>query len=234
MATSAVALVLALGLVMGLARVPATLAAFAGVTSSPTNRFAFLEVQAAWQDAPSASGGTVRLSWSASPTASSEPVTYAVLRSPSGSGSFAEIGSTAGLTYSDSPPDGRYDYRIRTLVSSFSRDSATRAVVTDATAPTEATGLAATTASGNGMIDLAWTAGTDATAGVSGYTIRYVSAKKCPAASEAAYPGTRSVGAVTSATVSGLLKANYCFYLVTVDGVGNTSGPSNLAEATAK
>jgi hypothetical protein len=233
-ATSRIALVLALGLVMGLARVPTTVAAFAGLTSSPGNRFAFLEVQPASQNAPSASGGTVQLSWSASPTAATEAVTYAVLRSPAGAGAFAQVGSTSGLTHGDSPPDGTYDYRIRTVVSTFTRDSGTRTVLSDATAPTAATGLTAATGSSNGSIDLAWTAGTDATAGVNGYTIRYVAASKCPVASPSAYPNTTSVGAVTSATVTGLAKGRHCFYLVTIDGVGNTSGPSDVADAAAK
>jgi hypothetical protein len=233
-ATSRIALILALGLVMGLARVPTTVAAFAGLTSSPANRFAFLEVQPASQNGPSASGGTVQLSWGASPTAATEAVTYAVLRSPSGAGAFAQVGSTSGLAITDTPPDGTYDYRIRTVVSSFSRDSGTRTVLSDATAPIAATGLSATTGASNGSIDLAWTAGTDATSGVSGYTIRHVAANKCPSASPTAYPNTRSAGAVTSATVSGLAKGRHCFYLVTIDGVGNQSGPSNVVDATAK
>jgi hypothetical protein len=233
-ATSRIALVLALVVVAGLVRVPTTIAAFAGLTSSPGNRFAFLEVQPASQNAPSASGGTVQLSWNASPTASTEAVSYEIMRSPAGAGAFVQVGSTSGLGHSDTPPDGTYDYRIRTVVSTFTRDSGTRTVLSDATAPTAATGLAAATGSANGTIDLAWTGGTDATSGVGGYTIRRVAANKCPAASPTAYPNTMSVGAVTSATVTGLAKGRHCFYLVTIDGVGNTSGPSNVADATAK
>lgn len=213
---------------------PATLAAFAGLTSSPSNSFAFLEVQAASQQAPSASGGAVQLSWSASPTAATESVAYLVMRSPAGAGAFVQVGSTSGLSHTDTPPDGNYDYRIRTAVSTFYRDSGARTVLSDATAPTAATGLSAATGASKGTVDLSWTAGTDATAGVSGYTIRYVRARSCPAAGEAAYPNTRSVGAETSATVSGLSRGKYCFYLVTSDAVGNQSGPSSVADARAK
>ncbi len=105
----------------------------------------------------------------------------------------------------------------------------------DAMAPTAASGLAASTGSSSGTIDLSWTAGTDTTSGVAGYTVRYVSSKTCPTASTAKYPNTTSVGAVTSTTVTQLSSAKlYCFYLVTLDSAGNQSGASNVASATAK
>lgn len=120
-------------------------------------------------------------------------------------------------------------------MSTFSTDSNAQSAMVDGTPPTAATSVTAASGGTNGAVDLSWTAATDATSGVAGYTIRYVQAATCPAASESAYPGTTSVGAVTATTVSGLTRnKQYCFYLTTGDGAGNQSGPSDVASAKAK
>jgi hypothetical protein len=308
--------------------VPLTLAAFNTSTSSPGNAFAVLEVQPAVQGTPSSlSAGVVQLTWTASPTAASESVTYGILRRPSGVGAYVQVGTTAGLTFNDTPPaDGLYDYAIRAAVTTLTTDSnaltarsdatapsvtvtcdaaackgagwytgsvsalatatdlgsgvstteitldgsttaisgssvslpvtgdgvhalsaratdvagnvATPTIVSiriDGTAPSAASGLAAATGASAGQVALTWTAGSDATSGVAGYTIRYVQSATCPAASPSAYPSTTSVGAVTAATVGELVSGKkYCFYLVTLDAAGNQSGPSNVANAKAK
>ncbi len=118
--------------------IPATLASFASLTTSPSNTFTLLEVQpATLTAAASLAGGVVRLSWSASPTAATETVTYAVMRRPSGSGAFAQAAAVAsGLTYDDTPPsDGSYDYELRTTVATFTRDSNIVSAVSDRTPP---------------------------------------------------------------------------------------------------
>jgi hypothetical protein len=214
---------------------PATLATFGSSTSSPGNAFTNLVVApATLNSASSIGGGIVRLSWSASPTASTETVTYGILRRPSG-GAFAQVATVSGLTYDDAPGDGFHDYEVRAIVSGFSADGNALSAMVDTTAPTAASGVTAATGTANGTVDLAWSAAADATSGVAGYTIRYVQANTCPAASPAAYPGTTSVGTVASATVTGLVRnKQYCFYLVTIDNAGNQSGPSNVASAKAK
>ena len=210
------------------------LASFSSATSSPTNTFASLEVQPVVLDPASQAGGSIHLTWSASPTAATENVTYDVMRR-SGGGAFAFIATASGLVYNDAPGDGAWEYMIRSVVSTFSRDSNTRSATVDQTGPTAPSGLSAAPGGANGTVSLSWTAGTDATTGVSGYTIRFVQASSCPAASPAAYPSTTAVGAVTETTVAGLVRnKQYCFYLVTSDGAGNESGPSNVASAKAK
>lgn len=98
----------------------------------------------------------------------------------------------------------------------------------DLTAPTAATGLTGAKGLSAGQINLTWTAGTDALSGVAGYTIHRTGVvASCPATSAANYPNTLSVGAVTSATVSGLVSTSkYCFYLTTNDVAGNASANS--------
>ena len=221
---------------LGLVGVPlvTTISAFSSATSSPANSFTNLTVAASSLDPAAVSSGSVQLSWTASATVASESGSYLVMRRPSG-GSYAQVASTGSLAYTDAPGDGSWEYLVRAAVSSFSADSNSRGVSIDLTPPTAASGVTAATGSASGSVDLAWAAGTDATSGVSGYTIHYVQANSCPAPGAGAYPTTVSVGAVTSQSVGGLVKnKNYCFYLVTSDAAGNASGPSNVASAKAK
>jgi hypothetical protein len=217
-----------------LASLPVTLASFNATTSLPNNAFTNLVVQPGTLSAPvTAAAGVVQLSWTASPTAGA---TYAVLRSPSGLATWTSVATLAGLSYSDTPPsDGLWDYEILAFVAAFTATSNLQTGRSDGTAPSAATAVTAATGSVKGTIGLTWTAGTDAGSGVSGYTVRFVQATTCPAASISAYPNAISVGAVTVTTVTGLATAKtYCFYLITSDAAGNTSGASNLASAKAK
>lgn len=231
----AAATILGLALVGLRQPIVTTFALFQALTTSSSNAFSVLEVRPATLNTASASGAVVHLAWSASPTASTESVTYGILRRPSGSGAFAEVASTSALSYDDAPGDGRYDYEIRAAVTTLTADSNALAAMVDTTPPTAATGVSAATGPTSGTVNLNWTAGTDATSGVAGYTIRYVQINKCPAPSVASYPNSTSVGAVTTATLAGLVSGKpYCFYLITVDRVGLQSGPSNVAGANAK
>lgn len=217
-----------------LASVPVTLASFSATTSSPNNAFTNLVVQPATLATPvTAAAGAVRLSWTASATPGA---TYAVLRSPSGFGLWAQVATLAGLSYSDTPPaDGQWDYEVQAVVASFTATSNLATGLSDRTAPTAATSVTAATGTATGTVSLTWTSASDGGSGVAGYTIRFVQATTCPAAGPANYPQSTSVGPVTSATVGGLTSAKkYCFYLFTSDAAGNTSGASNVASAKAK
>jgi hypothetical protein len=214
-----------------------TTASLAALTTSPTNTFAVLEVSPAAQSPPTSfTGGVVSLSWSASPTAATELVTYGIERRATGSGTFSEVARTTALSYTDTPAaDGSYDYVVRAIVGSLWTDGAVRTAISDATSPTAASALAATSGTANGTVNLSWRVATDAMSGVAGYTVRFVQTTTCPAANAAAYPGSTSVGAATATTVGSLARARtYCFYLVALDAVGNQSGPSNVASAKAK
>ena len=104
----------------------------------------------------------------------------------------------------------------------------------DLTAPTAATGPSSLIGTVSGTVDLTWTAGTDALSGVGGYTIhRSGVVASCPVANTANYPNATAVGAVTSATVSGMTSGSkYCFYLTTTDNAGNVSAASATAGPT--
>lgn len=104
----------------------------------------------------------------------------------------------------------------------------------DLTAPTAATSVTAFTGLSAGQIILAWSAGSDALSGVSGYTVHRTNpVGNCPAATPANYPNTVTVGAVTNTTITGLSSGSkYCFFLTTTDNAGNVSVASNVAGAT--
>ncbi|HVR89132.1 MAG TPA: hypothetical protein VHG53_06265 [Candidatus Limnocylindria bacterium] len=142
--------------------------------------------------------------------------------------------TTAGSTKSITPADGTHTVAyFGTDVAGNVQSTVTQTVQIDTVAPTVATSVTATRGVGAGQIDLTWTAGTDARSGVAGYTVLYVQANACPAATPANYPSTVTVGAVASTTVGGLTSGRrYCFYLTTTDNAGNVSAASAIAGPT--
>lgn len=213
-------------------------ATYTATSTHPSNTLKTLLVQPpASQNAPASSaGGVVGLAWPATPTApgAGHTLTYLVLRGPVG-GPYAQVGSTAALSFSDTPPaDGTYQYVIQARVTgggSFtSGNSAAQNGMSDRTAPTVVTSLtSARGASGAPVtVNLAWTAGTDALSGVQGYEVRWTNpVGTCPAKNTANYPNAATIGAATSYQISGLVAGStYCAYLVTIDNVGNRSANS--------
>ncbi len=222
---------------LSVASIPATFATFTASTSSPGNTFTALVVQPAVLATPvSASAGAVQLTWTASPTAATESVNYAVFRSPAGAGTWTQVASLVGVAYSDVPPaDGTWDYFVQAIVAAFTADGNVATGLSDRTAPSSATGIAAATGTTRGTIAVTWSAGTDAGSGVKGYTIHYVRATTCPAPAPASYPLTTSLVTGTSASLTGLSTAKtYCLYAVTSDNAGNPSAPSAVASAKAR
>lgn len=110
----------------------------------------------------------------------------------------------------------------------------TQTIQIDGTAPTNASGLSAATGTASGTVTLSWSAGSDATSGLAGYTIhRSGVVTSCPATTAANYPTTYAVGAVTSATVGGMASSSkYCFYITATDNAGNVSAASAAAGPT--
>lgn len=118
-------------------------------------------------------------------------------------------------------------------------------MVTDSIPPAAVTDLAAATGSGNGEVDLSWTAsGDDDNLGTaSTYDIRYVPYANGPIDTEAEWNGATQVagepapgppGTPESFTVSGLTPGNsYYFALKTADEVPNWSDLSNSPWAEA-
>jgi hypothetical protein len=112
--------------------------------------------------------------------------------------------------------------------------SASKTIRIDGTAPTAPTGLGSASTAGNpSNIDVTWTAGTDALSGVAGYTVYWVQATTCPAATPANYPSSMNAGNVTSYNIAPLTKnAMYCAYVVTTDNAGNSSAASAVTGPT--
>ncbi len=222
---------------IALGSISVSLATFTASTSSPGNTFTDLVVQPAVLAGPSAaSAGAVQLAWLVSDTAATESVNYAVFRSPPAAGTWTQVASLVGLAYTDVPPsDGTWDYFIQAIVAAFTADGNVVTGLSDRTAPSAATGVAAATGTTRGTIAVTWTAGTDAGSGVKGYTIHYLQATICPAPAPASYPLTTSLVTGTSATLTGLATAKtYCLYAVTSDNAGNASAPSAVASAEAR
>jgi len=137
---------------------------------------------------------------------------------------FNVSGDSAGHTVVYSGAD--------TLANASGNSSQT--IKIDGTAPTAATGVNSASNPGNpSNVDVTWTAGTDATSGVASYTVRWVQANACPAATPANYPNSAAAGNVTAYNIAPLTKnANYCAYVVTVDNAGNQSAASAVTGPT--
>jgi chitin-binding protein len=104
----------------------------------------------------------------------------------------------------------------------------------DLTNPTVAGGVTSASIPGTpANIDVTWTAATDGLSGVAGYTVRWVQAAACPAATPANYPNSVAVGNVTTYNITPLTKnAMYCAYVVAVDNAGNQSAASAVTGPT--
>ena len=154
-------------------------------------------------------------------------VTY----SKDGGANVVTSGGTVSFTLSGDSATHSVAYFGQDSVGNASGTTTVSPIKIDTTAPTAATGITTAKGLSAGQIALTWTAGTDALSGVSGYTIhRSGVVASCPAANTTNYPNATTVGAVTSATISGLVSASkYCFYLTTTDNAGNVS----VASATA-
>ena len=214
-------------------------ASFVGSTTNPNQSWNTQNVTspAAFTSATSKPAGQIDLVWTATASpAGSHTLTYLVLRGPVG-GPYAQVGTSAGLTYSDTPPaDGTYEYVVQAKMAQgagffTSANSAKKSTKSDRTAPTAATGLLTAKGAAAGQVLVSWTAGTDAGTGVAGYTIhRSGVVAACPATTPANYPNTTAVGVVTSTTIGGLVSGSkYCFYLTTNDVAGNVSANSAAA-----
>jgi len=219
-------------------------ASFTGSSTNPNQSWNTQTVTppASFTSATSKPAGQIDLVWTATATpAGSHTLTYLVLRGPVG-GPYSQVGSSAGLTYSDTPgSDGTYEYVVQTKIAQgagffTSGNSATKSTKSDRTAPTAATALSAVKGASAGQILVSWTAGTDGGTGVAGYTVhRSGVVAVCPATTVANYPNATSVGVVTSTTIGGLVSGSkYCFYLTTDDVAGNASANSASAISLAK
>ena len=104
----------------------------------------------------------------------------------------------------------------------------------DLTSPTVAGGVTSASTPGTpANMDVTWTAATDGLSGVAGYTVRWVQAVACPAATPANYPNAAAVGNVTTYNITPLTKnAMYCAYVVAVDNAGNQSAASAVTGPT--
>ena len=159
-----------------------------------------------------------------------------VTRNVDGAGQISTAGASVTFTVSGDSAGHTVAYFTTDVVGNTS-SSATQTIKIDGTAPTNASGLTASTPPGGspaGTVNLSWTAGSDALSGLAGYTIhRSGVVASCPATTTANYPTTYAAGAVTSTQVAGMVSGSkYCFYITANDNAGNASAASAAAGPT--
>lgn len=159
-----------------------------------------------------------------------------VTRNIDGAGQVSTAGSSATFSVSGDSASHSVVYSGTDAVGNSS-SPLTQTLKIDTTAPTNASGLTASTPGGgnpSGTVNLSWTAGSDALSGLAGYTIHRTGiVASCPATTTANYPTTYAVGVVTSTQVGGMTSGSkYCFYITANDNAGNSSGASAAAGPT--
>jgi hypothetical protein len=200
---------------------------FTGTSTNPDQSWQTQNVTppAAFTSATSAIAGRIDLVWTATASpAGSHALTYLVYRGPVGGPYSTLVGTTAGLTLSDTPPaDGTYEYAVQTKIAQgagffTSGNSAVKSNKSDRTAPTMSilcNGVACT-GNANGWFNVAVSAVVTGTDGA-GTGMASVTTSKDGAAN-----GT-TAGSSRTDSVSGNSASHTVAYFGT-DAVGNVSG----------
>jgi hypothetical protein len=159
-----------------------------------------------------------------------------VTRNVDSAGAVTTAGSSVSFSVSGDSSGHSVVYSGQDAVTNTAAN-ATQTIKIDGTAPTVGVLSAARgAASAPVTVDFSWTAGSDALSGVAGYQLHWVQpATTCPTtANTTNFPGTVSLGAVTSYQLTGTAGKLYCAYLQTQDVAGNLSTASNIASAAAR
>jgi len=182
--------------------------------------------------ATAVSQSRIDLGWTAS--TDNTGVTGYLIESCAGAGctSFAQIGTTAATTFSNTGLSGAstWTYRVRATdaagnLSGYSNLATATTLAPDTQPPTAPANLAAT-ASSTSRIDLAWTAATDDTA-VTGYLIERCSGPGCTTFAQIA-----TVTATAYADTGLSAATAYSYRVRATDAAGNLGAYSNSASAT--
>jgi chitodextrinase len=219
-AAVATSILMAMGFLAGCASGPGNSSTDTAPPTAPTNLAA-----------TAASTTQINLSWT--PSTDNVGVTgYRVERCQGVSCSnFAQIGTPAGTSFSDSglAQSTAYSYRVRATNAAGNlggySNTASATTQGDTTPPSAPTNLSATAASST-QINLSWTASTD-NVGVTGYRVERCQGSGCSSFAQIGSP------AGTSFNDSGLLASTaYSYRVRATDAAGNLSGYSNTASAT--
>jgi chitodextrinase len=179
------------------------------------------------------SSSQINLAWTGS-TDNVGVTAYMVERCQgSGCTGFAQVGTVAGTTYSDTglTAQASYSYRVRAAdaagnLSPYSNvTSATTLAVPDTSPPTAPGALTAIAVNGR-QINLMWTAATD-NVGVTGYLV-----ERCQGVSCNAFAQVVTASGTTYNDTSVVPNTSYSYRVRATDAAGNVGPYSNVASAT--
>jgi len=165
--------------------------------------------------ASAASASQINLSW----TASISATTYSVQRSPNGTSSWIQVGTTSTTSFSDTGLSAATTYYYEVLAVNSAGNSGPSNVVSATTMPAAPTNLSATAASAS-QINLSWTGSTGASS--------YVVQRSPTGNSSWTQIGTTTA---TSFNDTGLNPASAYYYEVLASNTSGNSTPSNVASA---
>ena len=182
--------------------------------------------------ATAVSATQINLSWTAS-TDNVGVTGYLVERCQGAScTTFAQIGTSAVTTYSDTAltASTSYSYRVRATdaasnLSSYSNVASATTSGVDTQPPTTPGNMTATAISGS-QVNLSWTASTD-NVGVTGYLI-----ERCQGAGCSNWARLLTVPGTTYSDTGLIPNTSYSYHVKATDAAGNFSPYSNVATAT--
>lgn len=183
--------------------------------------------------AATASGATqVNLSWGAASEAGGAVSGYLIERCQgTGCSSFAQVGTSAALTYADSGLGNAtsYTYRVRaTDAASNAGPYSNTATATTATASPSAPGSLSVTAVGTTQLNLSWAAATEGGGSIAGYLIERCQGAGCSTFVQVAGP----VSTLTYSDASLANTTSYSYRVRARDAAGTMGPYSNIASGT--
>jgi hypothetical protein len=216
----------------------ATGATFTGTSLNPNQSWNTQTVTppAAFTSATPAVAGRIDLVWTATTSVvGSHTLTYLVLRGAVG-GPYSQIGTANGLTYSDTPSsDGSYEYVVQTKLAQgagffTSGNSATRAALSDRTAPVGTANAPAGSDVAQIAVPVSYSDGGTGVTSVALWA-------KAPGAVSFSIVTTNSFTASASGTSTFVYTAaagvgTYSFYAVATDAAGNVQATPGGAQST--
>ena len=175
----------------------------------------------------SVNGNQINLSWTDNSTGETG---FKMDRSPSGCGSFSQIGTTASnaTSYSDSglPNGTNYCYQVRAYTSYLNSSYSGTTSCTTKNPPVTPSGFSATTVSAT-QINLAWT---DTSSNEAGFQVRRATGSSCDA--NTTVVATTDANVISYSDTSLAQGTKYCYVVCSYNSDGSACASSATATTT--